>query len=122
MILKREGLVFSGPPDAKLMFVGEALGYEEKRHGLPLVGSSGNEFTNMCSEAGISRSTAFITNVLHDMAPGGKIEFAYAKNKTQAKKEGIPEIDGRYPKKDLVVGRELVREMIEYIDPDIIVH
>ena len=56
----------SGPTPAKIFLLGEAPGEEEVRVGLPFVGASGQELTRMLSEAGIDRSSCFITNTFHE--------------------------------------------------------
>jgi len=53
----------SGPPDADIVIVGEAWGYEESIEKRPFVGQSGNELTRMLNEAGIDRSKCLLTNV-----------------------------------------------------------
>ena len=54
----------TSPRNAAIMIIGEAPGAEEEQQGVPFVGSSGHELTQMLSLAGIERSSCFITNVL----------------------------------------------------------
>lgn len=54
----------SGPPDAKIVIVGEAWGWEENNAQRPFVGSAGIELDKMLSEAGISRESVFVTNIV----------------------------------------------------------
>lgn len=71
----------SGPCPARIMIVGEAPGEEEARTGNPFEGYSGQELTRMLAEAGISRSTCFITNVVRVRPPGNDIGAFIAEKK-----------------------------------------
>lgn len=65
--LKRtaQSTVFAdGNPAAQVMCVGEAPGQEEDRRGLPFVGRSGKLLDRMLASIGLSRDTAYITNVV----------------------------------------------------------
>lgn len=53
----------SGPKDAKIAFVGEALGEQDLLVGKPFQGYSGQELNRMLKEAGIVRRECFFTNV-----------------------------------------------------------
>ncbi|MGY3618296.1 UdgX family uracil-DNA binding protein [Bradyrhizobium sp. USDA 10063] len=53
-----------GPPEAKVMFVGEQPGDQEDLVGRPFVGPAGQLFDRAAAEAGISRDTAYITNAV----------------------------------------------------------
>ena len=53
-----------GPPDAKIVIVGESWGEREAAEQRPFVGSSGVELDRMLQEAGIHRSTVLCTNVI----------------------------------------------------------
>ena len=58
-------LVFgAGNPQADLMIVGEAPGFEEDRQGLPFVGASGKLLDLMLESIGIKRPDVYITNIL----------------------------------------------------------
>lgn len=66
----RNNLVFGdGDPDAKLLFVGEAPGFEEDREGAPFVGQAGKLLTKMIEAMGFSRSEVYICNVLKCRPP-----------------------------------------------------
>lgn len=54
----------SGPPDAKIVLVGESWGTEEANAKKPFVGMSGTELNRMLAEAGIDRSEVLVTNVV----------------------------------------------------------
>lgn len=49
----------------KIVIVGEAWGADEEKHRMPFVGASGFLLTKMLAEAGIDRSSCFLTNVFN---------------------------------------------------------
>jgi probable DNA metabolism protein len=53
-----------GPPDARLMLVGEQPGDEEDLRGRPFVGPAGRLLDEMLAEAGIDRRSVYITNAV----------------------------------------------------------
>ncbi len=66
-------LVFAdGNPEARVMFVGEAPGFEEDLQGLPFVGRSGQLLDRMLAAIGLDRTTAYIANVIPWRPPGNR--------------------------------------------------
>jgi DNA polymerase len=66
-------LVFAdGKPDGRIMFVGEAPGYEEDISGRPFVGRSGKLLDRMMEAIGLDRSAAYIANVIPWRPPGNR--------------------------------------------------
>jgi len=66
----RKNVVFGdGDPCAKLIFVGEAPGYDEDLQGLPFVGKAGKLLTKMIEAMGLSRDSVYICNVLKCRPP-----------------------------------------------------
>jgi len=61
-----------GNPDSRVMFVGEAPGYEEDIKGVPFVGRSGKLLDLMMSAILLDRSTAYIANVVPWRPPGNR--------------------------------------------------
>jgi uracil-DNA glycosylase len=63
-----------GPADADIMFVGEQPGDQEDLTGKPFVGPAGKLFDASLKEAGIERSTAYVTNAVKHFkyVPQGK--------------------------------------------------
>jgi len=59
----------AGPPSARLVFVGEALGYEEAIWGEPFYGSAGGVLTRVLMRAGINRPDVRIANVVSCRPP-----------------------------------------------------
>lgn len=53
-----------GNPDADLMFIGEAPGFDEDARGEPFVGRAGQLLTKIIETMGFSRSEVYIANVL----------------------------------------------------------
>jgi uracil-DNA glycosylase len=53
-----------GPPSARVIMVGEQPGDQEDRQGKPFVGPAGRVLDEAMDEAGIDRSTVFVTNVV----------------------------------------------------------
>jgi DNA polymerase len=54
----------AGNPEAPIMFIGEAPGYEEDKTGLPFVGRAGKLLDKMLAAIGLDRKSAYIINVL----------------------------------------------------------
>ncbi len=66
-------LVFAdGNPKARVMFVGEAPGYEEDRSGLPFVGRSGKLLDRMLAAVGLDRTNVYIANIVPWRPPGNR--------------------------------------------------
>ena len=66
-------LVFAdGNPQARVMFVGEAPGYEEDVTGKPFVGRSGKLLDRMIEAIGLDRGSAYIANVVPWRPPGNR--------------------------------------------------
>jgi DNA polymerase len=63
-----------GPPDARLVFVGEQPGDQEDLAGHPFVGPAGDVFAEALAEAGIDRSQVYVTNTVKHFkwTPRGK--------------------------------------------------
>ncbi|MFV0623926.1 UdgX family uracil-DNA binding protein [Sphingomonas sp. ac-8] len=53
-----------GPVDARLMFVGEQPGDQEDLAGKPFVGPAGQVFDRALAQAGVDRSTVYVTNAV----------------------------------------------------------
>ena len=53
-----------GPPDARIVMVGEQPGDQEDLHGKPFVGPAGKVLDRAMEEAGIDRSEVYVTNTV----------------------------------------------------------
>jgi len=61
----RINLVFAdGDAGRRIMFIGEAPGYDEDRQGLPFVGKAGQLLNEILSSVGLKREEVYITNVV----------------------------------------------------------
>ena len=76
-----------GPVDASLMFVGEQPGDQEDLAGKPFVGPAGQVFDRALAQAGVDRSTVYVTNAVKHF----KFELR-GKRRIHSKPQG-PEID-----------------------------
>lgn len=61
-----------GPADAKVMFIGEAPGFNEDRQGRPFVGAAGQFLEELLGLAGLRRSQVFIANVIKHRPPNNR--------------------------------------------------
>ena len=61
-----------GPADAKIMFIGEAPGFNEDRQGRPFVGAAGKFLEELLALAGLRRSDVFIANVVKHRPPNNR--------------------------------------------------
>jgi uracil-DNA glycosylase family 4 len=69
----RTQVVFgAGDPDADLMFVGEAPGFHEDKHGVPFVGQAGKLLDKLLAGIGLQRDMVFVANVLKCRPPGNR--------------------------------------------------
>jgi uracil-DNA glycosylase len=61
----RETMVFStGNPEARVMLVGEAPGYQEEKEREPFVGPAGQKLNDILKAMGISRDEVYISNIV----------------------------------------------------------
>lgn len=58
-----------GPPDAEVLFCGEAPGYNESLQGKPFVGSAGKFLNELLQIAELRRGDVYITNVVKCKTP-----------------------------------------------------
>jgi DNA polymerase len=66
----RQNIVFGqGSPQARLMFVGEAPGFEEDVQGLAFVGKAGQLLTKIIEAMGLTRDEVYIANVIKCRPP-----------------------------------------------------
>jgi uracil-DNA glycosylase family protein len=53
-----------GPPDARIVLIGEQPGNEEDKSGRPFVGPAGKMLSKAMEAAGLSRDAAYVTNAV----------------------------------------------------------
>lgn len=109
----------SGPCPARIMLVGEAPGEQELLRGEPFVGSSGQELNRMLQEAGIMRSTCFVTNVARVRPPENDINHFIAKTKSAVTNQHIAMRD-KMVLPCMRDGVELLKREIEMCRPNVI--
>lgn len=98
--LTAKQLVFAdGNPQARVMFVGEAPGYDEDIQGLPFVGRSGQLLDKMLAAIGLDRSTAYIANIIPWRPPGNRDPSLH----------------------ETAICLPFIRRQIELVDPDVLV-
>ena len=62
-----------GSPNAKIFFIGEAPGRSEDNVGEPFVGSAGKILSEVLENAGILRSSVYITNIVKCRPPKNRV-------------------------------------------------
>ena len=98
-----------GPPDAKIMIVGEAPGKEEDESGKPFQGYAGQTLNNLLGQAGIARYQCLVTNVARERPPANKISFFFEDKKCTI------------PKAKLIEWISELKSEIELYKPNIII-
>lgn len=88
-----------GPADARIMFIGEAPGWNEDQEGKPFIGAAGKFLSELLGAAGLKRSDVFITNVVKSRPPGNR--------------DPLPD--------EIVACAPFLQRQIDTIDPDVIV-
>ena len=69
----RTQIVFGeGPPNARLMFIGEAPGFHEDQQGRPFVGAAGKLLAKLLQSIGLDREQVYIANVLKCRPPDNR--------------------------------------------------
>ncbi|MEE9276786.1 MAG: uracil-DNA glycosylase, partial [Dehalococcoidia bacterium] len=61
-----------GDPNAELMFIGEAPGFNEDRQGHPFVGQAGRLLDQLLGEIGLTRADVFVTNEVKCRPPNNR--------------------------------------------------
>ena len=102
----RETMVFAtGNPDARLVLVGEAPGYQEEREREPFVGPAGQKLNDILKAMGLPREEVYISNIV-------KFRPATANQTTNNRKPTPEEMAACLP---------FVRQEIEIVKPACIV-
>jgi uracil-DNA glycosylase family 4 len=61
-----------GPPNARVMLIGQNPGAEEAKKGRPFVGRAGKYLDKVLRDNHIDRSTLYITSVVKETTPGNR--------------------------------------------------
>jgi DNA polymerase len=67
-----KGVPGEGPADARIMFIGEAPGFNEDRQGRPFVGAAGKFLDELLALASLQRGDVFITNIVKHRPPNNR--------------------------------------------------
>jgi len=94
-----------GPPDAKIMLVGECPGASEEKTGVPFSGSSGLLLKQMLSHSGIQFRDCYVTNVVNVRPPKNNFDYFY---------------NDKMPSHELQEGIDTLRKKIEAIRPQVV--
>lgn len=71
--LERKNIVYGyGNPQAELMFIGEAPGFDEDIQGLPFVGRAGQLLTRIIKAIDMEREDVYIANIIKCRPPGNR--------------------------------------------------
>lgn len=62
----------AGDPDAEILFIGEAPGFNEDKQGLPFVGRSGKYLEELLASINLTRDDVFIANVVKCRPPDNR--------------------------------------------------
>ena len=61
-----------GPEDARILFIGEAPGFNEDKQGRPFIGAAGKFLDQLLNMAGLSRGSVYITNIVKCRPPNNR--------------------------------------------------
>ncbi|MEE8346595.1 MAG: uracil-DNA glycosylase [Dehalococcoidia bacterium] len=61
-----------GPPDAEILFVGEAPGFNEDQQARPFIGAAGRFLDELIASIGLRRDQVFIANVIKCRPPNNR--------------------------------------------------
>jgi len=69
----RTHVVFgTGDPSSRIVFVGEAPGFNEDRQGVPFCGKAGRVLDELLAAVGLARKSVYIANILKCRPPGNR--------------------------------------------------
>jgi len=73
---RNKPVVGDGSVNAKILFVGEAPGYNEDLQGKPFVGKAGKILDELLESIGLQRDEVYIANILKDRPPNNRNPLA----------------------------------------------
>jgi len=110
----------SGPPNARIMLVGEAPDAEDVRLGVPFVGASGRLLDQLLHEAGILRTECYATTVIDRRPPENDITAFIPTRKKDITLDMI-EYQGRRVAPCIKEGVERLEATINRVKPEVII-
>jgi uracil-DNA glycosylase family 4 len=80
-----------GPPDAKIMLIGEAPGREEEKVGYPFANEkgAGGLLRRMCRATGFPYNRCYVTNVVNERPPNNKFDYFYEDKSRKIPKDSL---------------------------------
>ena len=106
----------------KIAIVGEAWGETEERMKAPLVGAAGQELTRLLSDAGIERSSFFLTNTFNFRPKQNKIDEICGPKKEVGAGYKLPPLrQGKYVLPQYLGELERLKKELEDVKPNIVV-
>jgi len=111
----------TGPCPAKVMIVTEGVGVEDERKGLPLAGQAGDELGRMLVEAGLNRSTCFVTTVIRVRPPSGTPEEAFFAKTKREISPSHTQLRHKMVLRPVVDGLDMLKREIELCQPNVII-
>jgi len=70
--IRTNPVIGEGSPDAGIMFIGEAPGFNEDKQGKPFVGRAGKIFDELLNSINLKREKIYITNILKCRPPNNR--------------------------------------------------
>lgn len=109
-----------GPMPADIMIIGEAPGEEEVRRGIPFCGQSGDLLDKMLHEAGLNRSSVFVTNVCRVRPPQNDITVFIPEDKKNVTTDMVMYRD-RWVSPHIISGIATLEKEISFVQPKVII-
>ena len=109
-----------GPPNAKIMIVGNCYSDEDTRACAPFQGAAGMELSRMLQDAGILRSECYLTNVLNSQPYGGRLDSMIAYRKGDVTSDHTM-LKGKYVRSPVAIGYNRLLQEIALVRPNVIV-
>lgn len=109
----------SGPASAPLMIVGEAPSEKDAEKRLPFLGGSGWMLDECLKATGLTRSQAFLTNVLREVPKAGELD-AYVALKKKDRTPQHRDVLGLPVLPSVAFGRDLLLQEIALVQPAVI--
>lgn len=110
----------SGPCPARIMIVGEFPGEQELAQNQPFVGYSGQELSRILHEAGIMRSSCFMTYAIRTRPPGNDLGQFIAERKTDISASHV-RMREKFVMPAVVEGLSRLKREIEMCQPHVII-
>lgn len=112
----------TGPRNAQIAIVGEALGESEDKTGIPFMGQAGQELTRLLNEAGIVRGKCFLTNALAFRPKGNQLDPLCVPKKTAGDSYPLPPFrQGKYLHPQFLPEIDRLQQELAIVRPNIVI-